>query len=193
MKSFERLYAVGGSAGGVNVLIDLFKRLPAAFEPPIVVVLHLPSQSSVDVRSVYGPSKAREFVEIEDKMPIANRHVYFAPAGYHVLLEKDETFSLTQDEPVHYSRPAIDVFMASAAPVLGERLVAALLTGANADGAKGLKAIHDAGGTTYVQDPGDAEFSEMPSAALGLIEPKRLFKASELADVFMEDAERGRR
>jgi two-component system chemotaxis response regulator CheB len=67
---------------------------------------------------------------------------------------------------VNFSRPSIDVFFESAAAAYGSRVVGILLTGANSDGAEGLRAIVKNGGRAIVQDPKTAENSAMPEAGI---------------------------
>jgi two-component system chemotaxis response regulator CheB len=175
----DRIVVIGTSAGGVNVLYELLQRLPGEFSLPLVVVQHLPESNHVDLKHVY-PRGAHEVIEIEDKMPVENGRIYFAPGGYHVLFEKDQTFSLTQDDPIRYSRPSIDVCFESAVRVFGDKVIAMVLTGANSDGAEGLAAVKHAGGVTVVQNPESAEFPEMPKAALSLEQPDFVLNARDL-------------
>ena len=77
-------------------------------------------------------------------------------------IEADRSFSLSQDDPVLYSRPSIDVLFESAAEVFGTGLIGVVLTGANEDGAAGLRHIVDAGGKAIVQNPESAHASAMP-------------------------------
>jgi two-component system chemotaxis response regulator CheB len=102
-----------------------------------------------------------------------------------LLFEQDGTFSLNQDEPVRFSRPSIDLCFQSAAEVFGSRVIGVILTGANNDGAEGLRAIKAAGGVTIVQNPESAEFPEMPSSALSLQKPDYVVKVSELPQLFL--------
>jgi two-component system chemotaxis response regulator CheB len=102
----------------------------------------------------------------EDKEPIAPGTVYFATPGYHLLVESDGTFALSLDELVHFSRPSIDVLFETAAEAYGDRALGIILTGANPDGADGLRAIAEAGGATVIQQPSSAEARAMPEAAL---------------------------
>ncbi len=164
---------IGASAGGVRAIQQLLGDIPGNFPWPIVCVLHLPQTSSVDPLMVFQRNTALKVVEIEDKLPLEMGCVYFAPAGYHVSIDREHLFSLSQDEPVNYSRPSIDVLFETTARAYADRVFGLLLTGANADGALGLKAIHDGGGWTLVQDPEDAEISFMPAEALRL-EPRHL-------------------
>lgn len=180
-----RLIAVGASAGGVTAVQKLLNRLPVTFTAPIAVVLHLPANAVVDHALVFG-STTRKIVEAFDKLPAESNGVYFAPPGYHLLLEKDLTFSLSQDEPVHYSRPSIDVFFDSVAHAIGPYAAGVLMTGANADGADGLFEMHQAGGFTCVQDPEEAEVNVMPRAALELFKPAFVGGVMAIADKLNE-------
>ncbi len=103
--------------------------------------------------------------EAEDKEPISGGTVYFAPPDYHRLVENDRHLTLSDDEPVLYSRPSIDVLFESAADAYGPGLVGVVLSGANRDGANGLKAVAEAGGTVIVQNPDSAYAAAMPEAA----------------------------
>jgi two-component system chemotaxis response regulator CheB len=94
--------------------------------------------------------------------------LYVAPPGYHVLCEADGLLSLSVEEPENFSRPSIDVLFESAAAAYGEGVVAIILTGGNADGARGLATVRRAGGITVVQDPKTAEVPAMPLAALSM-------------------------
>ncbi len=103
--------------------------------------------------------------EAEDKEPFCAGHAYLAPAGYHLLIESDRSLSLDVDLRVNYACPSIDVLFESAADVFAAALIGVVLTGANADGARGLKAIKEHGGLAVVQDPQTA-LAAMPRAAL---------------------------
>jgi two-component system chemotaxis response regulator CheB len=104
--------------------------------------------------------------EAEDKEPLYSGHIYLAPAGYHLLIEDDQTFGLSVDPRVNYCCPSIDVLFESAADVFEESLIGVVLTGANGDGGQGLKRIKAHGGLAIVQNPRTAESPYMPQAAL---------------------------
>jgi two-component system chemotaxis response regulator CheB len=159
---------IGASAGGVEALLQLLPGLPSGYGLPLVVVLHLPEDRDSLLADVFATRTAMRVCEATDKLPMENGTVYFAPAGYHLLLEADRRFSLNCDAPELYSRPSIDVTLESACDVLGPRLVGIVLTGANEDGARGLACVGAAGGLTVVQDPSQAQSPEMPRAALAL-------------------------
>lgn len=161
-----RLVVIGGSAGGVSALGTLLPALPADFGLPVVVVLHLPPSRNSLLADLFAPKCRLPVIEAYDKAPLEPGHIYFSPPDYHLMIERDLTFGLSVDGPVNFSRPSIDVLLESAATSIGEGVLAVILTGTNADGARGMKAVRDAGGVGWVQDPEYAQSPTMPRAAL---------------------------
>lgn len=157
---------IGGSAGGFEALEAICVQLPADFAPPIIVVQHLHASDTGQFAEHLGMSAPLPVVEARDKIAIEPKHVYIAPANYHLLIEDATTLALSIDAPIHYSRPAIDVLFQSAARIWGEHLIAVLLSGASVDGTEGLRAVKDAGGHTLVQDPDSAAATIMPAWAI---------------------------
>jgi two-component system chemotaxis response regulator CheB len=157
---------IGASAGGVEALSVLLPALPVTFSPAVLVVLHLPRERPSLLGEIYKKRCALPIREAEDKEPVEPGTVYFAPPDYHLLVEKNRQIALSTDEPVHYSRPSVDVLFESAADAYGKRLLGVILTGANQDGAAGLHAIHLAGGVTVVQQPDSARVPLMVVSAL---------------------------
>jgi two-component system chemotaxis response regulator CheB len=119
-------------------------------------------------------------------MPIEAGSVYVAPADYHLLVEPDSYFTLSMEEPIRYSRPSIDVTFTSAADAFGARTIGVILTGANADGAAGLKRIAERGGTTLIQEPATAESPAMPAAALKAVPAARVMVLSAIGSAIAE-------
>jgi two-component system chemotaxis response regulator CheB len=159
---------IGGSAGALDALNAIFPALPASYPLGIAVVLHVPPGKPSYLSEFFRSKCSLAMKEAEDKEPLRPATVYFAPPDYHLLLERGHYFSLSVDEPVLFSRPAIDVLFESAADAYGPRLTGVLLTGASEDGARGLARIKRSGGTTIVQDPSTASSRTMPEAAVRL-------------------------
>jgi two-component system chemotaxis response regulator CheB len=157
---------IGASAGGVEALSEILPALPASLRPALLIVLHLPRERPSLLVEIFENRCALPVREADDKEPVEPGTVYFAPPDYHMLVEKSRQIALSTDEPVHYSRPAIDVLFESAADVYADRLLGIILTGANADGAAGLHAVHRAGGVTVVQRPDSAKVPLMVVSAL---------------------------
>jgi two-component system chemotaxis response regulator CheB len=172
---------IGGSAGALDVLAVLLPALPPVCDVPFVIVLHIPATRPnrlAEVLTAWSPLPVRE---IEDKEPVARGTVYVAPPGYHALVEREGTFALSADELLHFSRPAVDVLFESAAGAYGARLVGIVLTGANEDGARGLRAIERAGGLCVVQRPDTAVARGMPEAAIAMTVTPRVLPPAEIA------------
>lgn len=172
MEKDPRLIVIGGSWGGIQASLAILKGLPADYPVPIVLVLHRLKNFESHLPQVYRKKLALKVREVEEKEFIDAGHVYLAPADYHVLIERDRTFSLDVSERENFSRPSIDVTFASAADVYGPRLTGVLLTGANKDGSAGLAYVAEKGGTAIVQNPAEAEVATMPQAAIALLPDK---------------------
>jgi two-component system chemotaxis response regulator CheB len=161
-----RVILVGASAGGVDALGTLLAALPSPYVPAVVVVLHIPPDRPSLLAELFAARCRLPVREALDKEHVDGGTVYVAPPGYHLLLEREGTLALSQDAPVAFSRPSIDVLFESAAFAYGPRVLAIVLTGGNNDGAEGLAAIRAAGGRAWVQDPDEALAPTMPQAAL---------------------------
>lgn len=177
MKDVEAV-VIGASAGGVAALLQVLGGLPEGFAIPVLCVLHLPDERHSQLASVLQRRIHRPVREARDKEGIAPGLIYVAGPGYHLSVERDLSLSLSQEEPVHFSRPAIDFLFQSAADAYGAGLLGVLLTGANEDGAQGLLQIKNSGGRTVVQDPRDAQVALMPEAALALQQPDHILSLS---------------
>jgi two-component system chemotaxis response regulator CheB len=179
----RRLLIIGGSAGSLQVILELLTGLRAGFPLPILVVLHRNSNFESSLEDLFSSRTDLPIKEVEEKEAILPGIVYLCPADYHVLLEKEYTFSLDYSERVHFSRPSIDVSFRSAADVYGPGLISLLLSGGNADGAEGIQYIQERGGVTIVQDPQTADMPFMPQQAISRIKVDHIVPAGELPDL----------
>lgn len=180
---------IGASAGAVEALSILLPALPATLRVPVIVVVHVPANRRSLLAELFAPKCALSVREAEDKQPLDHGTIWFAPSGYHLLIESDRSFALSLDELVNYSRPSIDVLFESAADVYKDRLLALVLTGANQDGAAGSLAVHAAGGLVGVQDPASASASAMPTFAIERSPPDLVGSLGELAAFVCAHAE----
>jgi two-component system, chemotaxis family, protein-glutamate methylesterase/glutaminase len=177
---------IGASAGALEVLSNLLPALPSDYRLPILIVVHLPPDNTSLFAELFRARCAIRVREAEDKEPIEPGVVYFAPPDYHLLVEEDKRLSLSDDEPVLFSRPSIDVLFESAADAYGGGLIGVVLTGANSDGANGLKAVVEAGGVAVVQSPGSAYAVAMPEAAIAACPAARVLPVNEIAAYLRE-------
>ncbi|MBC8440416.1 MAG: chemotaxis protein CheB [Deltaproteobacteria bacterium] len=165
-KNGYKAIVMGVSAGGLAALSRLFSDLPEGFALPLIVVQHVHPTADRQIFDYFNSNCPLTVKEVEDKEKILAGYVYFAPPDYHLLVERDKTFSLSIDPRVTYSRPAIDVLFESAAYVWSSRLIGILLTGASSDGSRGMQLIKAHGGLTIAQDPATAEYPVMPQSAI---------------------------
>jgi two-component system chemotaxis response regulator CheB len=190
MKPLEQVEAVviGASAGGIQALSLVLPVLPETMRAPIFIVVHLPRDRPSVLAEIFARKCALPVREAEDKESVSAGTVYFAPANYHLLIDAGSgdagpQLSLSADDPVHHSRPSVDVLFESAAEIYKERLLGVILTGANEDGAVGLAAIHDAGGITVVQEPDTAAAPTMALSALKLRPADWVLPLEKIADL----------
>ena len=171
---------IGASAGGWGALKAVLGVLPEDFSLAIMVVMHRHPHSDDYLEKSLDNDCAVRVKQADEKESIVSGTVYFAPPNYHLLIEDVHVLSLSVARAVNYARPSIDVLFESAAYVYGDTLAGLVLTGANSDGAVGLKRIKAAGGLTLVQDPETAEATTMPHAAIAAADPDLVLPLGEI-------------
>jgi len=179
------LIAIGCSKGGMRALQDILEVLPREFPVPVVIAQHRYRTSNESLPAFFRRHSNLDVVDADDKQWLRRGTVYFAPADYHLLVERGE-LHLSVDDRVEHSRPSIDVLFESAANAYGAAAVAVVLTGANADGARGAAAIKRRGGYVVVQDPLAAEAPEMPQAAIAAVRVDRILPLERIGPFLVE-------
>ena len=160
------LVVLGCSWGGTRALGTILGGLPHEPGAALAVVQHRGTGPTDKTLPLLLRRRCPIPVEeAEDKTPVEPGRVVLAPPDYHLLVD-GPCFALSTEEPVNHNRPSVDVLFESAADSYGPRLVAILLTGANEDGAAGLRRVKESGGITIVQDPDEAERRAMPEAGV---------------------------
>ncbi len=180
---------IGVSAGGLQALKTVLPALPESFPLPIAIVQHIGERSDGFMAEYLDQASQLTVKEAEDKEPLSSGTAYLAPPGYHLLIEPDRTFGLSVDARVNYSCPSIDVLFESAAEVFAESLIGIVLTGANADGAQGLKIIKERGGLAIVQNPENAESAAMPKAAISATQVDYVVNLEQIAPLLCQSCE----
>jgi two-component system chemotaxis response regulator CheB len=156
--------AIGASAGGLNALTDVLRPMIADF-PPVIVVQHLDPTHKSHLAELLARKTGKLVKEAEHGEPILGAHVYVGPPDEHLLVGPGKV-QLVHSHLVHFSRPSIDLLFESVAGMYGSRAIGVVLSGSNRDGATGIRAIREAGGTTITQEPATAAFRQMPEAAI---------------------------
>ena len=173
---------IGGSAGSFQVVIQILQKLPARLNIPVFLCMHRLRHVRKGFEETLAYNSSLQVREPFDKEAIRNSIIYLAPANYHMLIEEDRHISLSTENPIHHSRPSIDLGFASAADVYGNGLLAILLSGANHDGTAGIVTIKENLGTVIIQDPQDCEIATMCESALKLTTPDHLLTAREIVE-----------
>jgi two-component system chemotaxis response regulator CheB len=177
----KEIIVIGGSAGSFDVLMNIIPLLPEVFPLPIVIIVHRKTSEESILTALFQRQCKMKVTEADEKMKIEKGIIYIAPAGYHLLVEKDHTFSLDYSEKVNNSRPNIDVTIESIVDVYRDKVIGILLSGANNDGAKGMELLKDSGGFVVIQSPETALFPKMPKAAEKIMKPDTVLSPGEIA------------
>ena len=175
-----QIVVIGTSSGGLSALQVLLPGLGEKFPCPLVIAQHRGRDGVGGLREYMQKSCLLPIEEPEDKAPIEPGRVYLAPHDYHLLVEKGH-FALSIDAPVWHARPSINVLFESAADAYAELTVGVILSGVGGDGARGLAAIKERGGSTLVEDPATAAYPAMPQAALAASKVDRVLPLAEIA------------
>jgi two-component system, chemotaxis family, protein-glutamate methylesterase/glutaminase len=162
-----RLVVVAASAGGIAALTEILAALTGVFPAAIAIVQHRAPRAPSVLAHILNHHSAMPVIDAKDGELFRPARAYLAPADYHLLVNADGTFSLTQSEKVHGTRPAAEMLFESAAKSLKERIIAVVLTGCGGDGENGVRTVKQMGGTVIAQDEATSEFFDMPRTAIG--------------------------
>lgn len=177
---------IGGSAGSFQAIVKILAHLPKDFSLPVIMCLHRLKHVRNGFVEALSIKSIVQVTEPNDKEFIKKGIIYLAPANYHLSVELGNHFALSTEEMINNSRPAIDITLESCAYVFKDKLIGVLLSGANRDGAAGMKSIADKGGLTIVQQPSECMIDTMPKAALFITKIDHVLKVNELIEFFVE-------
>lgn len=180
--AIKKVVTIGGSAGSLDVILNILSSLPVKSGTVVIVVVHRKNDADSILADLISARTKIPVKDAEDKDLISPDHIYLAPPNYHLLIETNFHFSLDASEKVHFSRPSIDVTFESIAESFRDKVIGILVSGANADGALGLKAIKQAGGFTIAQDPQTAEVDYMPKQAIAIGAADKILKPEEMIE-----------
>lgn len=186
-----RVVVMGVSTGGVRALEEVLGALPAQFPLPILIVQHMGPSAGGGLALLLDHQCRIRVKEADEEELMMPGSVYLAPANYHLLVETDGSLSLSNDGPVNFARPSVDVLFESAAAAFGRGVIGVVLTGAGCDGGFGVRSIKHKGGLVVVQDPADAEAATMPEFALSLVAADHVVTLEELPGLLQKLAEEG--
>ncbi len=156
--------AIGASAGGVGALRSLFRQLPEDLGLAYVIIVHLAPRHPSAMAEILSVCTRMPVHQVDDTPQLRPNCVYVIPPDRELVIEGDNVTARKFTEPRGHRAP-VDVFFRSVAAARGDGM-AVVLSGAGADGSNGVRAIQEAGGVVFAQDPADAEFPAMPQNAI---------------------------
>jgi two-component system chemotaxis response regulator CheB len=177
---------IGGSAGSFQGVVKILSQLPQGFPLPIIMCLHRLKHVRNGFVEALSIKSVVQVTEPYDKENIKKGSVYLAPANYHMSIELGNQFALSTEEMINNSRPAIDITLGTSAFVYREKLIGILLSGANRDGALGMKYIKERGGLTIVQEPTECMIDTMPKAALAVTKIDHVMRIDQIVEFLKE-------
>ena len=191
MQGPKYIIVIGASAGGLQAVTGLIAQVNTEMDAAIFVVLHTPHFAYADVitkrlqkNSVFTCKLA------EHEETIQTKHLYFAVPDRHLIL-KTGRILLGQGPVENRWRPSIDVLFRSAAVAYNSRVIGVLLTGLLEDGTSGMRIIKECGGTCIIQDPDEAEYPDMPQAALRYVDVDYCTTLERIAIILQEKTQNG--
>lgn len=171
---------IGGSAGSFQVVTKILSSLSENFPLPVLLCLHRLKHVRSGFVEALSLKSNIPIEEPNDKETLKPGRAYLAPANYHMYVELANRVALSTDEPVNHSRPAIDLSFITSANAYRDKLIGIILSGANRDGAMGLKRVSEKGGLTIVQDPKDCEVKTMTESAMQLTQVDHIFSPDQI-------------
>lgn len=176
----KKLVVIGSSTGGPKALVQIFRRIPADFPLPILVVQHIAHSFDSGLVGWLNRESPLNIVLAENGSEPKPGTVHIATTGSHMVLDQG-ALRYKDSPPVNSCRPSVDVLFESVAAQLGSLSVGVILTGMGRDGADGLKLIRDRGGATIVQDQDSSVIFGMPKAAIDIGAADQVLPLSDIA------------
>jgi two-component system, chemotaxis family, CheB/CheR fusion protein len=183
------IVAIGASAGGLDACTKLISSLPASTGMAFILIQHLDPHHKSMMADLLAGHTSMSVLQAADGTTIAPEHLYVIPPGSYLSV-KAGTLHLSEPNARHGARLPFDFLLHSMVEECPARTLGVILSGTGADGALGLKAVHDAGGFTIAQEPEDAEYDGMPKAAIAAGAIDLILPVDEIAAALIDPARR---
>jgi len=170
LKTTEKIIAIGASTGGTEAIKEVLINMRPD-SPAIVIAQHIPRAFSTAFSKRMDSISPMAVCEAENGQHVLPGHVYIAPGDQHLVLVREGAryyIRLDDGEPCNRHKPSVDVMFRSVEDAAGDNAIGVLLTGMGADGARGLKQMHDSGSKTIAQDKNTSVVWGMPGEAVKL-------------------------
>ena len=183
LKTTEKIIAIGASTGGTEAIKEVLINMRPD-SPAIVIAQHIPRAFSAAFSKRMDSLSPMAVCEAEDGQHVLPGHAYVAPGDRHLILVREGAryyIRLDDGEPCNRHKPSVDVMFRSVEEAAGENAIGVLLTGMGADGARGLKQMHDSGSKTIAQDENSSVVWGMPGEAVKLDATDYVLPLSKIA------------
>jgi len=190
----ESFFALGASTGGTEAIKEVLLRMPAD-APGIVISQHIPEAFSGPFAKRMDSICKMTVHHAVDGQQILPGNVYIAPGSHHLLVEKSGSRFICRlnDGPlVNRHKPSVDVMFRSVVQAAGANATGVMLTGMGADGALGMKEMHDAGAVTIAQDEESSVVWGMPGSAVEMGGVDHIVTLEKIAEKMLEVCVRAR-
>jgi len=162
---------IGASAGGIRAFQDFFQNVPANSGIAYVVILHMSPDHDSHLAQVLQATTKMRVTQVNEKVKVEPDNIYVVPPNQHLTMSNGHIV-VTPNTQIEDRRAPVDIFFRTLAEEHGSKAIAVILSGTGANGSMGLKRVKEKGGATFVQNPREAEFNEMPRNAIatGLVD-----------------------
>ena len=174
------LVGLGGSAGSIPALQAFFRSMPADSGMAFVVVIHLSTAHESALAELIQRTTSMRVVQVRATEKIEPNCVYVIPPAKS-LAALDGELRLEDLPGTNGRHVAVDLFFRTLADTYGPHATAIVLSGADGDGAIGIRRIKERGGLSIAQDPHEAEHSSMPRSAISTGVVDLVLPVSEMA------------
>jgi two-component system CheB/CheR fusion protein len=159
------MVGIGGSAGSIQPILSFFQAMPPDSGMAFVVILHLSPEHESTLPELIQRVTSMPTVAVLDTVKVEPNCVYVIPPG-KALSSTNGDLQVADLQPGRGRRVAVDLFFRTLADTHGPKSAAIVLSGADSDGALGIKRVKERGGLTIAQEPDEAEHNSMPRAAI---------------------------
>jgi two-component system CheB/CheR fusion protein len=157
---------LGASAGGIQALREFFNEVSSNSGLAFVVILHMSPAHESSLAEILQHTSSIPVTQVHERVKVEPNHVYVVPPN-RILAMSDGHLDLKAMIGVEERRSPVDLFFRTLAEASEDRAVSVILSGTGANGSMGIKRIKEFGGVNFAQDPGEAEYKDMPTNAIG--------------------------
>ena len=179
----QNLVVLGVAEGGYGALLKIIPQLEVNESIAYMVVFYEQSE-----HIAYFINYLNNFSQVFIQRSINNDVLmagvcYFSSGNEYVTVhEEAENLSVyVSPAPFSSHRGSIDMLMFSAAEILGNYTIGAILSGIGSDGSEGLEEIIRVGGNAIIQSPENCLYKGMSLAALNLCDVEAVVTDKEIA------------